>query len=297
MALRAKAPEAKQKRLKMFVFGPAGVGKTTAAIMFPKSVIIDTEKGTDFYAETINKMDSVVFQTSVFDEAVKEVKELLTTKHDYRTIIIDPITQLYNSCQEKYTRIFEKHAKTEKEAETQDFGMRYWGRVKSDFKAFQRMLLAIDTNIIILSHQKDQYGEGMKKIGVTFDSMKGEDYLYDLVFRLENKGGKRMAVTVKERAEIGKNKFPAEFEWSYEAFCKYYGAEIIQKEAVPIQLATEEQIARIKQLLAFVKIEQTEIDTWFSKADVEDWHEMTEEVLGKIIAHIEKKLTPATAGK
>lgn len=297
MAMRAKAPEAKQKRLKMFVFGPAGVGKTTAAIMFPKSVIIDTEKGTDFYADTINKMDSVVFQTSVFDEAVKEVKELLTTKHDYRTIIIDPITQLYNSCQEKYTRIFEKHAKTEKEAETQDFGMRYWGRVKSDFKAFQRMLLAIDTNIIILSHQKDQYGEGMKKIGVTFDSMKGEDYLYDLVFRLENKGGKRIAVTVKERSEIGKNKFPPEFEWSYEAFCKYYGAEIIQKEAVPVQLATEEQVTRIKQLQGIVKIEQAEIDAWFAKADVEDWDEMTSDQLGKVIAFIEKKLTPATAGK
>src|SRR5262245_7777471 len=110
MAIRAKAPEAKQKRLKMFVYGPSGVGKTTAAIMFPKAVIIDTEKGTDFYADTIIKQKSVVFQTSIFDEAVKEIKELLTTKHDYRTVVIDPITQLYNSCQEKYTRIFEKHA-------------------------------------------------------------------------------------------------------------------------------------------------------------------------------------------
>ena len=45
-ALRAKKPEAVTKRLKLFMFGPAGVGKTTAAIQFPNSYIIDCEKGT-----------------------------------------------------------------------------------------------------------------------------------------------------------------------------------------------------------------------------------------------------------
>jgi GTPase SAR1 family protein len=290
MALRAKAPEAKQKRLKMFVYGPSGVGKTTAAIMFPKSVIIDTEKGTDFYADTINKQGSVVFQTSVFDEAVKEVKELLTTKHDFRTIVIDPVTQLYNSCQEKYTRIFEKHAKSEKEAEVQDFGMRYWGRVKSDFKAFQRMLLAIDTNLIILSHQKDQYGTGMQKIGVTFDSMKGEDYLYDLVFRLENRNGKRVAVTVKERAELGKQKFPAEFEWSYENFKKFYGAEIIEKEATPMHLATADQIAEIVHLISIVKTDEATISKWLAAADADSWDELTSEQIQKCIDALKSKI-------
>lgn len=290
MALRAKSPEAKQKRLKMFVFGPAGVGKTTAAIQFPKSVIIDTEKGTDFYADTINDMGSVVFQTSVFDEAVNEVRELLTTKHDFRTIIIDPITQLYNSCQEKYTRVFEKHAKTQKEAETQDFGMRYWGRVKSDFKTFQRMLLAIDTNLIILSHQKDLYGDGMKKIGVTFDSMKGEDYLYDLVFRLENRNGKRMAVTVKERSEIGKNKFPEEFEWSYENFKKFYGAEIMEKESVPLTLATAEQVAELTHLIRLLNVDESTTAAWLTKADADKWDELTSEQITKCINALKSKI-------
>jgi len=44
--LRARKPEAVVKRLKMFMFGPAGVGKTTAAIQFPNSYIIDAERGT-----------------------------------------------------------------------------------------------------------------------------------------------------------------------------------------------------------------------------------------------------------
>lgn len=290
MALRAVKPEAKEKRLKMFVFGSAGVGKTTAAIMFPNAYIIDTEKGTDHYANTITKSGSVVFQSSVFDDVSKEVKELLTTKHEYRTLIIDPVTQIYNSVQEKWTRVFEKHAKTEKEAEVQDFGMRYWGRVKSDFKSLQRMLMSIDMNLIVTSHQKDQYGPGMSKIGVTYDSMKGEDYLYDLVFNLEIKNGKRIAKTIKERAEVGQSKFPPEFEWSYENFKKFYGGDIIEREAVPLLLASQNQIDRIKQLLDVVKVDSADVETWFTKANVESWEEMPADYIAKCIAFVERKL-------
>lgn len=43
--LKAIKPEAKEKRLKMFVYGPAGVGKTMGCIQFPHAYIIDTENG------------------------------------------------------------------------------------------------------------------------------------------------------------------------------------------------------------------------------------------------------------
>ncbi|HEX9504245.1 MAG TPA: AAA family ATPase [Patescibacteria group bacterium] len=296
MTLRAKKPEPIQKRLKLFVYGAAGVGKTTAAIQFPSAYLIDTERGADPYTKTINKSRSVVFASNNFDEVSKEVKELLTTKHDYRTLIIDPVTQLYNSVQEKWTRVFEKHAKNEKEAEVQDFGMRYWGRVKSDFKTLQRMLVSIDMNLIVTAHQKDLYGTGMSKIGVTFDSMKGEDYLYDLVFRLENRGSKRVAVTVKERAEIGEAKFPPEFEWSYENFCNFYGTDIIQRESVPIRLATPEQTAKVKALLDVVRVSNEEVIAWFTKADVDAWEEMTNDTIGKIIDYLEKKVGSLSHG-
>jgi GTPase SAR1 family protein len=42
MALRAKKPEAVEKRLKALFYGSAGVGKTTAAIQFPRPYLIDT---------------------------------------------------------------------------------------------------------------------------------------------------------------------------------------------------------------------------------------------------------------
>lgn len=297
MALKGTKPEPIEKRLKMFVYGPPAVGKTTAAIQFPNNYIIDMERGTDFYAESINKAGSVVFKTTSAEEVEQEVKALLTTPHSYRTLTIDPITQLYHSLQDGWTRIFEKHAKTEKEAEMQDFGMRYWGRVKSDYKAILRALLKLDMNVIITSHQKDVYGPGMQKIGVGADSMKGDEYVFDYVFQLENTNGKRIARTIKERSEVGKNKFPETFDWSYENFCKYYGAEVLEREAAPVKMASPEQVTEIKRLVDLVKVDEATISGWFTKADVNDWSEMTGDMIQKCIGFVQKKLEPVKGSK
>src|SRR3990167_357124 len=195
--LKAIKPRPVEKRLKLLVYGPPGVGKTIAALQFPNSYIIDTEKGSDFYFEIIKKNGSVLFQSVNPDEIREEIKELLTTKHEYKTLLIDPITQVYNAIQEKWTRIFEKNTNS-KAGEIQDFGMRYWGKVKSEMKSMQRMILALDMNVIITSHQKDVYGANFSKIGTTFDSMRGDDYLFDLIFQIEKIGEKRIAKRSEE---------------------------------------------------------------------------------------------------
>ena len=290
MVLKAKAPEKKEKRLKMFVFGPAGVGKTTACLQFPKSYVIDTEKGTDFYADTINKSGSVVLQTLNPDDIQDELHSLLTEQHGYKTLVIDPITQVYNAVQEKWTRVFEKNAKSEKEAEIQDFGMRYWGKVKGNFKALQRLMLSLDMNVIITSHQKDIYGVGMAKIGVGPDSMKGDEYIFDYVFQVERRGKDLIAKTIKERAEIGKQKFPEEFVWSYENFIKYYGQEIIERETVPVALATKEQVEKLNTLVGIVKIDDEIIQKWLAKADVDSFDQMNGDTIQKCIDFVQAKL-------
>lgn len=288
--LKAIKPKTKEKRLKMFIYGTAGVGKTTACIQFPNAYIIDTEKGTDFYADTINKSGSVVFQSANPDDIQEELKSLLVEKHDYKTLIIDPMTQVYNATQEKWQRIFEKYSKTDKDKEIQDFGMRFWAKVKSNFKALQRLLIQLDMNVIVTSHQKDVYGQNMSKMGVTFDSMKGDDYLFDLIFRVERSGKDLIAIKVKERAELGKERFPDSFVWSYDNFCKFYGKEIIEKDVSQIQLSTQKQMERIKALLEVIIIEDEIINKWFAKADVCDWSEMNSEQTQKCIEFLENKL-------
>lgn len=291
MPLKAQKPEAVQKRLKLFVYGPAGIGKTTAAIQFPNAVIIDMERGAQNYTKTIAKAKSVILDTTSPDEVKSELKALLTEKHPYTTLIIDPITSLYNGVQDKWNRIFEKYSTSEKQAELQDFGMRYWGRVKSEYKSIQRILMALDMNVIITSHQKDIYGTGMQKIGVGPDSMKGDAYFFDYVFQLDMINGKRMARTIKERAEIGESKFPETFEWSYPNFEKFYGGEVLKRSAAPVVMATPEQVAEIKRLLEVVKIDQEEVSKWFTRADVDSFDEMTGDTIAKCIAFVSKKIT------
>ena len=53
--LKAVVPEKIEKRLKLFLYGKAGIGKTMAALQFPNAYIIDTERGCDNYGETIKK--------------------------------------------------------------------------------------------------------------------------------------------------------------------------------------------------------------------------------------------------
>lgn len=292
MPPRAKTPEPRNKRVKMMVFGAPGLGKTTAAINWPKSVIIDMEHGTDNYADTIIRQGSIVLHTTNPDEVRDEIKTLLTEKHDYRTIVIDPVTILYQAIQEKWTRIFSKYADTEKATELQDFGFRYWAKVKSDYKAIMRMLLACDMNVILTAHQKDVYGEGMKKVGFGSDSMKGDEHIFDYVFQLVmDSKGKRTAITKKERSEMGKNKFPSEFEWSYPNFQIYYGKDELEREATPTPLATAEQVAQVKDLLSRVKVEDNWESECLTKADVDEWSEMTAEKIVKVLDFLNKKLT------
>lgn len=290
--LKAIVPEKIEKRLKIFLYGSAGVGKTIAALQFPNAYIIDTEKGCENYGESIAQSGSVIFQSNDYDDIKAQIEALLIENHSYRTLIIDPITVIYLSIQDKWTKRFEKDALEKNKhanADMQDFGMRFWGKVKSDYKALQRLILKLDMNVIVTAHQKDVYGGNFSKLGVTFDSMKGDDYFFDNVFRLEKRGKDRIAITEKERAEIGKSKFPDEFEWNYANFLKYYGAETIKREAQAVKMATAEQVEKLNALVSTVKIDDLIIEKWLIKADADTFADFTEDQILKCIAHIEKQ--------
>ena len=71
-----------QKRLKLFLWGDSGVGKTTLALRFPKPVVIDMEGGTDLYGDAF---EFEVLRTITADEAMEAVDWLLKSRHDHRT--------------------------------------------------------------------------------------------------------------------------------------------------------------------------------------------------------------------
>jgi RecA/RadA recombinase len=275
MALRAKKPEAIEKRLKLFLFGPAGVGKTTAAIQFPKSYVIDCERGAENYAPAIAKSGSVLFQTTNIGEIITEVKSLLTEKHDYRTLVIDPITPAYADLLD----LAEQKVGS-------DFG-RHYGEANKQMKRLTNLLMALDMNVILTAHAKAEYGPKLEKIGVTFDGWKRLDYLFDLVLRLDKHGKSRTATVVKSRLAT----FPDQesFDWSYEAM-KERAGDVIEREAQALTLATAAQVGEIKRLLDTVKLPEGTVEKWFSKAGVETWEDMPTDIIGKCIEAVGKRM-------
>ena len=274
--LRARTPEAVQKRLKLFMYGPAGVGKTTAAIQFPNSYIIDCEKGAENYDKLITASGSAVFQTTDMHEVIAEVKSLLTEKHDYRTLVIDPITTVYNDLLEK----------CELKVGT-DFG-RHYGEANKVMKRLANLIMALDMNVVVTAHSKKEYGDNLKVLGHTFDGWRQLDYWFDLVIELGKKGKKRFAKVTKTRVDS----FPDEdvFEWSYDAVKKRYDIAVLEKPATQVALASPQQVAQIKELLNIVRLPEGTTDKWLAKAGVDVWEDMSTETIQKCIEFVKGRL-------
>ena len=278
MALRGKKPECIKKRFKAFFYGAAGVGKTTAAIQFPKPYLIDTERGAenDQYVTYLKASGASVFQTSDFDEMMSEIRSLLTEKHDFKTLIIDPLTVPYSNLLDKA----EKKVGSE-------FG-RHYSEANKHIKHMINMLLRLDMNVIITSHAKNEYGAGMTLIGQTFDCYKKLDYLFDVVFEIQKRGKERVGVVKKTRVEafLDNETFP----FSYEEISRRYGKDILEKSSEIEILATPEQIKELMRLIELLKITEEVTEKWLKKSDSETFDEMKSEHIQKVIDHLKSQV-------
>ena len=293
--LLAITPEAVEPRKpKVLIFGPPGVGKTWTSLDFPSVYYIDTEGGADLahYRDKLRKAGGMYFgpdQGSLdFDTVIGQIEALATEQHHYKTVVIDSITKLFNTAiTDEQTRLGDKDA----------FGASKKGPVRQMAKLV-RWLNRADMNAIVIAHQKDQWGLDAKGnrevVGQTFDAYEKLEYDLHFVLRISKIG---KGADAKRFANIGKSRltgFPEgdRFEWSYPEFAERYGKDVIEKETVPVVLASAEQVAELKRLLDLVKLPDGMTEKWLSKAGAESWEEMNSEQITGCINHLQGKLTP-----
>jgi len=289
--LKAKAPEETTKRLKCLFYGTAGSGKTTAAIQFPKPYLIDTEGGAE-NAEYVAKLRAAGGSylgpregATDFDVLLEQVTALLSEKHDYRTLIIDPLTVVYNEMLERSA-----------DKVGTDYG-KHKAEPDRKIKHLLTLLTRVDMNVIITSHAKPNWvrakdAKGKETViseGNTFDCYGRLDYLFDLVIEVGKRGKDRVGTVRKTRIAA----FPEGevFPFNYSEMADRYGAVTIEAEAKPESLATPDQIAEAERLVKLLNIQPDMTDKWFAKAQAESWVEMPADTIGKCIEYMRKQIT------
>lgn len=283
--LKAIAPKKiEPTKPKVLIYGKPGVGKTFGALGFPSLYYVDSEHGAvrDQYSNKLEKAGGMYFGkdqgSQEFKSVVEEVKTLATIKHDRKTLVIDSISKLFNIVMgNEAERLGDKDQ---------------FGASKKPAVTLTRQLInwvdKMDMTVLLVAHEKALWSD-TKQIGVTFDAWDKLEYELDLVLNIVKTGDTRKAFVKKSRL----SQFPegSSFEWSYEKFAEIYGKDIIETEANPVELATETQIAEVKDLLNLVKLDSSTKDKWIED-NKDGLAEVEAEKVDGIIKHLKAKIQP-----
>lgn len=283
--LKARDPKtAEPSKPKLLIYGKPGVGKTFTSLDFPNCYYVDTEGGADLghYTDKLVKSGGVYMGPADgaldFPTVIDQFKGLATEKHAYKTVIIDSISKLFNTCvADEAGRLGDKNA---------------FGADKRPAIAYMRRLVSwvnrLDMNVLFIAHSKSEWGIDTKgersEVGQTFDAWDKLEYELHLCLEIIKQGPKRMARVRKSRL----TGFPDAdvFDWSYPTFAARYGKSIIEASGTTIELASAEQVSDVKRLVEILRFPQDEIEKWFTKAGAASFEEMETKQVAKCIEHL-----------
>ncbi|MCP4662411.1 MAG: AAA family ATPase [bacterium] len=285
------------RRLKLFLWGDSGAGKTTTALQFPGPAVIDPEGGSEHYG---GDFIFDVLKATTADEIASAVDWLLTHDHKYRTLVIDPITLYWDALQSKWSDIFLRRNKGSKghRLEYYSFQARDWMTIKAEWKELIRKLLALDLNVIVTARQKALYADRgfMRQVGETFDGEKSLPYLFDTILHLyRDEAGRFMAENLKDRT----NKLPqGRFEISYQLLADRIGEESLGRKAVPLELVTPSQLETLRHLITASGMKQETVKERLAAYGASRLEDLTTEnadlIIMKLKAAVEESTTAVT---
>ncbi len=146
-----------------------------------------------------------------------------------------------------------------------------------------------DMNVILIAHNKAKWvrkGSEIFQEGNTFDGYSKLEY--DLDLYIEILPGYKNFIIKKSRIEsLPQNQ---NMPLSYKNFAEIYGADIIEADVKPANMASKKQIKQIKEMIEALNVGPDQVEKWWKKVDVEDWEEMTAEQIDSLIQNLNKKI-------
>jgi len=211
-------------RLKAFIYGQTGTGKTITALSFPNPAVIDTEDGTLHYGKY---KKFFVIRTRDINIVKSAVDELLNNPGDRKTFILDSFTQLYEALLSRWeNKLKVKSGNPSYTLQPTDYKF-----PKTEIKTLTDKILSLDMNVIYTAHETVKYAKNkfMEIEGVKADAPEKLPHMFDVVLRLEKTAdGQRIAYVDKDRT----NTLPPSFDFSYEAFVEFMGIEGLNREPI-----------------------------------------------------------------
>jgi len=277
-----------EKRMKMLCWGESGSGKTSLALQFPNAYVIDMERGTDHYG---TKYDFTVVKTNDADKVIEQINLLMTEKHDYKTLVLDPITVFWDAFQRKWTDIIagNKNDKSPgKHDEYYELQFGDWKVINNEYGEFMRLLTRLDMNVICTAHSKVAYKKGAMAVveGVTWDAQKDTNYYFDTEIQLYIRDGVHYAVCNKDKS--GCLPEHVEFVPRFDYFAGHFGSAKLDRPAEVITFATKEQRESLVKLQSEKGISDSTIRKALDGYGVKNTKSLTAEQAAELITRLEK---------
>lgn len=292
MALRAKKPEeVKQGKAKGLIYARSGVGKTWFSLSFPKPYYIDTEGGADGveYQKRLKAAGGAYMgpEEGALDlkTIVDEIKTLATEKHDYRTLVIDSITKVYQTCiSNEAERLGDKDA----------FG----ASKKPAINLMRRLVnwcMKLDMNVWFVAHETTEWGidprTGQRsEIGKMPDTWEKLIYELDLGITAVRIGSQYPATAIVKKSRLSGFPEGDSFPLEYASFAERYGKDYIESDVVQLALASEDQVKEIERLVDVLKVPAEESEKVLTRAGADEWKDLNNDQAEKTLVWLNNKI-------
>jgi hypothetical protein len=287
MGLRAKKPVIQEARFQAVVYSNRGVGKTHFCCSFPNAYYIDTE-GLEHYPHFVKMLKdngSELVRLNDLSEIIKEVRELMSTKHDFKTIIIDSITfPVHFLANMEADRLAKSTGK-----EGVEFGINLAKAKRLTFE-LGMLLTRCDMNIIITAHEKTKYEKNVE-MGKASDVNDKMEYALGTVINLKRMGNTVKALVEKSRYPELKTFEMIDFDNGYETLCGRLGRKLFERDMKPEELATPEQIVEFKRLIEQLHVPEEIVQKYIINARASTVDQMNREIMQKTIDYLINKVT------
>lgn len=197
MSTRFHKAKPQQARLKVSIYGPPGSGKTFTTLLVAEGLAryrnkriayVDTERGTDFYAQAVKSrpihpeaFDFDAIYTRSLAEVTEAVKSLKAEEHG--VVVLDSVSHLWDAAIEAYTG---------RKTRIDSIPMHAWGKIKKPYRDLIAYLIGSNLDVFILGRQKNVFDDDedsgeMKKVGVAMRAEGETAYEPHLCIRMESR--------------------------------------------------------------------------------------------------------------